>query len=320
MNKKYICLAFLFVIIAFMALVGSWFWARYRESANVRGEYVFAVTRGNMENLHHIQIISPNGAEINLYREEEVWKFREANNYFANTDSIASFLYMVNTSIIYDVGTIEKGTEDKYGLDEQNAVMVKTYDANGALLDEVIFGKLDGEGKYRFAGDKKYKKRFYKITSDSGFSDFAQNWIPYPLLNIDRGDVIGLDTAIGKLAGRELNTFERRYIYWHKILDNLSFIDYMGLSLKTDLRNLPEKIVPHRLDIIMIGGLIYQFDVYYIEDSYWLAITLKTEKIARKEVFPFVEENQKYFADWLFHLNFEQGGLFYGAGKPMENE
>lgn len=317
MNKKYIAGAFLFVLIGCLILLGSWFYVCYRNSANVRGNHVFANTRNNMEKLSSVKITAPDNSTITLYREDGVWKFKEANDYFANTDAISNFFYMVYNSIIYDVNDLQSGEKEKYGLDENHATLIRTFSEDGQLLDEVVFGANIENSEYRAASNPLYKNRYYKITAAGGFSDLAFDWIPYPLLNINKEQITGLVTSSGKINKAEIDSLQQRFLLWHRFIEALGFIDYHGITLKSDLQNTPHKVVSHRFDVIMIGGLIYQFDVYNTGNSYWLGITLKTEKIARKEVFPFVLENQKYFSDWLFHLNSEQGQLFFEVGREV---
>ena len=52
-------------------------------------------------------------------------------------------------------------------------------------------------------------------------------------------------------------------------------------------------------------------NIYFADNTYWLTIHLQMNKIARKEVGAFVGENQKYFKDWIFQLNDEQGSALY---------
>ena len=52
--------------------------------------------------------------------------------------------------------------------------------------------------------------------------------------------------------------------------------------------------------------------IYKIEnEDYWLAVELNKTKISQRGVDTFVAENQKYFKDWVFNLNDEQGQFLY---------
>jgi hypothetical protein len=95
-------------------------------------------------------------------------------------------------------------------------------------------------------------------------------------------------------------------------LDALSFIGYNGVALKSDLENDPNITTkPHHLELEMAGGLIYEFEIYNIENTYWLGINLKSAHVAHKKTATFVADNRKYFTDWLFLMNPQQGKILY---------
>ena len=318
MNKKYYAILFLFLLIVAVASIGAFAYREYCESAIMRGQYTFMNTRNNIKGLHKIAIHTPQFGEINLYRKEGEWYFKEANNYFINSKMLACFYNMINKSMILTVNNATEKQLQNNELTNKTGTVVKTFDIEGKLLDEIIIGKHLENEQMTFArrGAKKY---IYTISEVGCFSGNADSWLPYPLLNID--DNLIKDIVInGESAGNSRLLSNKKYQKeLEKIMKTLQFVDYLGITYKDELQQNYPQIKPTKLEIVIVGGLIYMLDVYKIEDTYWMTVTLHTEKVARKLVAKFAKDNQKYFIDWLFHLNSAQGEVLYNAIRLINN-
>ncbi|MBP1532166.1 MAG: hypothetical protein ILA52_01545, partial [Alphaproteobacteria bacterium] len=188
---------------------------------------------------------------------------------------------------------------------DDNAVKLITYNQKGKVLDEIWLGKRTADGESAVIR-RKNGKYFYTINEVTDFSGEAQDWVPYPLLNID-SDIIKKVAVNGtEFSAEKLQKILPYSKKWLSLFNTLRFIDYQGIEYKKALDN----VKVHRtqeIEVTIIGGLIYKLTIYDVGDSFWLAVTLASEKVAHKDVVTFVKNNQMYFADWIFQLNEEQG-------------
>ena len=317
MNKKYLLFVTLFVLLAAAVLGGSHLYRHYKNEANVLGKYTFAQTRKNIRRLSHIRLTTAQNGTVNLYRQGEFWHFKEAADYFINTDSLANFYNMVNNSLIMTAQPAGKKTMADARLlmpndknTQQTGTRIETFDGDEQLLDDVVIGAMLQEGEYRFArkADGAY---IYTVSHIGTFDGHPQSWIPYPLLNI-KDDMIGALVIDGKYLDRQLiDDIKPHLPFIRKLTEALNFLNYGGIAAQKDFFKTYPDIKPQTVKVLTPIGLNYVLNIYFADDTYWLTIHLQMNKIARKEVGAFVGENQKYFKDWIFQLNDEQGSALY---------
>lgn len=311
MNKKLLIWAFCFAFAAALFCGGAWVYQHSKNNALVRGEFAFAETRNNLKRLGHVQMITPDSGEINLYRRDGLWYFKEAKDYFVNVERLADFFKMMNTAMVERVIDENVNEIHQNGLEPQSGTILKTYDLDGKLLDDVIIGKRTDKNS-AFVRSTKTPKYFYIVSSVGAFSGQPMDWVPYPLLSIEHNLIHFL-----VINGRKLNRakVEERILRspaMRRLILALQYMDYVGLINRKDLLE-DKTITPEKktIKVGVVGGLIYDMDIYRVKGTYWIGITLRADKIARREVRPFVEQNQKYFSDWLFQLDNEQGKILF---------
>lgn len=312
MNKKYIRRALIFFGIALLFFCGALWHQRYVTAGQVRGQFVFEQTRNNIRRLAKIKMTTPENGEINIYYKNGDWLFKEAKDYFANVHRLSEFYNMANNSLIEAVRPAATAELNDKNLTVETGTKIVTYDMADQVLDELIIGK-HSNGASAYAYNPQNKGYYYIISDVGSFSGKAEDWVPYPLLTIDERMIKAVKTekiVLDRAQIEQLQTQSQPAI--QKMLSVLSFIGYDGVSVKSELlSDEAQNIQPHKIEIIMAGGLIYEFEIYEIEDLYWLSIKLKADKIVYKDVPSFIDNNQKYFADWLFLMNTRQGKTLY---------
>lgn len=317
MSKKYLILTLISVVfIALLAGVSVWYSQR-KQGENVRGKYAFAETRSNIRRLRHVKLTTADSGEINLYLKDGVWHFQEAANYFVNPEQLADFYYMLNNSIFTAVSKTHKDDyEQKLLLNplespKNSGTLIETFNEEEQLMDSVIIGSSDSQGEERFARVQKYPY-VYKISAVRGFSGAAGAWMPYPLLGIPTFAVRNILVQNIKLSEKALAVYLPYSENLQKLMKIFTFLEYDGIAYKTDFaRDYPAE-EPKQISVETKEGLVYNFKIYRIEnEDYWLAVELNKTKISQKGVDSFVAENQKYFKDWVFNLNDEQGQFLY---------
>ena len=311
MRRKHIFGALAFLCAALLLFAAALWQQKQSQAGLVRGIFAFAQTRSNIRLLAKVKMITADSGEINIYRRGEDWYFSEAKDYFVNVHQLAEFYNMVNNSLIENVFPAEPEALKGKMLDPETGTKIITYDTKDNVLDEMVIGK-HSVGASSYAYNPRNPEYYYIISNVGAFSGEAEGWIPYPLLTVDARLIKSLKTAKTVYTQEQIQKSVTVNPDIQRVLGVLSFIGYDGISAKSELlSDEAQNIEPHEIEVTMAGGLIYAFSIYKIEDLYWLGITLKADRIAYKDVPTFVENNQKYFADWLFLMSMRQGQILY---------
>lgn len=321
MNKKYLFAGLLLLALLCAAAFYSFRYAEKENERNVRGQHTFAVTRQNTGTLQQIKMTTPEDGPITVYFDGEVWRFKEAADYFAGSGMLAEFYAMINDSLIMAVSDGSEELFNKYRLQpaaeeyppETQGTTLETFDADGNLLDKVIIGSATENPEYRFAR-REGKPFVYSISKVRGFSGRAMAWLPFPLLEIHRSIISAVERDGVRLDAETLETIYPQSEKLRTFLSALSYIVYQDIMTTGEFEQDFAQIKPRRLEVETVVGLIYALDIYKIADTYWLGVTLKSKRVVQKEVPEFIAENQKYFKDWIFQLDDEGGKILYTSG------
>lgn len=305
MNKKYMAGAVLFVLSAALFCGIAWFYSyNKKNAADWRGRYVFAESRRKINYLGRINISDSEGSSINIRRDKDGnWRFAEAKDYYVNEDMLSAFFKLIKSSYIVseygsDDSTREKGTE------------IKIFDLDGQLLDDVTLGKrATGDMMWAYKGNN--ENNLYNITHEGGFSAYPVDWLPYPLLTIKTSEIKSV-TINGK---------ETDYSAFHKLLNNssawrnfarvLDFVDYQGLTLKSDLTTLPRDARIRQIDVLMLTGMFYKIMVMNVGNSYWMLVSMDAKKVFTKDAVNVATDTYRFYADWIFQLMDKQGKILF---------
>lgn len=317
MKNKYLYYAGVFCCAVVIMLLGVFGYMKYQEGRNVRGQYTFDNTRKNISRLSRISLITPESGEINIIREGNTWKFKEAASYFANVEMLSEFYKMVNNSIILSVTT--DSDLQKYDLqtdgDKNISTIIRTYDDENQLLDALVFAPVVDVDNQRYARLEN-RPFVYTINATERFSGNAESWLPYPLLSITQNIVEEFEWN-GEVYNRHY--FEKLLQHSAKgraIMQILQFIEYYGLTTAKDFVHAYPMARARKAKVVTIAGLVYNLYFYRVEGDYWIRIKLTSTKVPHKEVPAFIRNNSKYFDKWIFRLTEEQGRLLYDLDLP----
>ncbi|MBO6281073.1 MAG: DUF4340 domain-containing protein [Alphaproteobacteria bacterium] len=319
MNKKNLKIVVIFIFIMFIAL-GGVLWYRYvTNTERMRGQYTFTRVRQEIKNIGKIVMTTPRSGTVTVYRDHDVWRFKEASDYFVNMKMLSNFYTMINGSVITSVQKAPSELLKKHNLlaaeesdnGDGEGTEVAVYDNDGQLLDDIILGDRDSNDETFVFARPKGKNYIYVVSNIGRFSGEAQAWIPYPLLQVLNQHIESIDVDGVSLNRQQLTKLTYDSIRIRKMLDCLAFLNYQGIAKKDDFFASAKDVRPKQIIFNMIGGLIYVFRIYSVNGDYWLGIDLKTASLAHKEIAPFVENNQKYFSDWVFQLFDDEGEILY---------
>ena len=317
MNKKKLFTVVICVLSLFAVALVLHYFIFFRE-LNMRGKYTFGKVKNEIADINHIKLNTPQYGEVNLYWNEGYWRFKEAGDYFVNYDMLAGFYEMVNNSVVISASKTDFATLQTNNLlsssEADNSIgqgtEISVYNDKNKILTDLIIGNRINSDGYTYARPRD-KNIIYVISAVGRFSGDAQAWLPYPLLIVDYtyiNNIICNDITIDE---KQLQTALFKNQQLMNLFDILQYLEYEGIVRKNDFFQASDKAKAKKIVINMIGGLIYEINVYEINNTYWATIDLKAQSIAHKEVYPFVEENAKYFADWAFQLPDSQGWFLY---------
>ena len=314
MTKKYILGSILFVLTSLLILAGVWGYSRYRQGANVRGEYALSATRDKINYLGNIKISTSSGGEFNIHRlSDGSWRFKEAKDYYVNEDMLASFFKMVKNSVIVSVLPVDDEFLQQNNLTKETGIKVETYDYDGKLLDKVILGKWIPEQQLMMIKSSANEHYAYAVSAINNFSGSPQDWIPYPLLNIKTSEIKSVIINGNKKDYREFNKLLSSSSAWRELARVLDFVEYQGLTYKSDLADLPPDTKVRQIDVLMLTGMFYKLTVLNVGTSYWILISMDAQKVFTREAINVAADTYRYYADWVFQLMEEQGkALFNG--------
>ena len=311
MNKKYFIVAFIFVFVSSVCGIGARLYTSWRDSLSVGGAPTFAATKAKMSHLGKIKITNPDDSEITLLRQDGIWHFAEAKNYFANLNQMNDMLRMLNDSSIISTEETNKRQLERRGLDAKTGVLLQTYTLDDKVLDRLIIGKKDGK-KICYARQPQSETHTFRISSCGSFSGEAGDWLPYPLLSLPHDEIERIQTPENKLFADEIHKQIMQSSDMRRFILTIGAIDYHGIAFRDELLNNPDlEITTRTVEVELENGLVYILNIHLIDDTYWLEPNMKVGKIARKSVPEFIERNRRLFENWLFQLDDMQGKILY---------
>ena len=304
MTKKNFLIILILLILSSVILFTSFIYIQKQHEKNLRGTYTFSNTKDNIHIMKTIKIKNNENEELTIYREKDVWKIKEAADYYVNPHILVNFYDMIHNSIITTV------LEEEYNDETENKTIIETYSEDNNLLDRIILGKEAENKKYKYAVINN-NSISYLINNTEKFSSDLYDWVPHPLLRLPYQDISFLEID-GKKINK--NILEKILPYYEEIAKGLKFFSYMtyeSIIKKEDIFKIIPQDKPHNITITISSGIMYSFDIYKTGDLYLISITLNTTRIPRKEANEFVKNNQPYYSDWLFAINSDIGSILY---------
>ena len=315
MNKRYFMAVLLFVLSALVCFVGAVVYYQNQESAQVRGHYALAQLRAQIPLMAHISITTPQNETVSLYRQGDYWHFREAADYYVNNDTLAAFYEFVNNSTIVDV---VPATDEQISRLKLGTQIIITDDAKQVLAHFWLARKANVDGTIDMLPQN--SQYIYRVSRAKTFFGAVAAWVPMPLLQLDNTRITGIDFNEEYINGEVLAEVKQEFDFMRKLSDVLAFTLYDGIVQKQNFETAYPEIKPQTLKVHVSGGLIYRLQIYAADNSYWLAIDVSTERIARNEAVLAAQSLQRFYADWLFELNAEQGPILYQAGQQQTSQ
>ena len=303
MTKKNIIKVFALLVISIALLSVSFIYTKKQQERNIRGTHTFANTINNIPVMKTIKI-KTNQSELTIYNQDNIWKIKEAADYYVNPNILVNFYDMINNSIVTAI--LDKPSEKEF----KESTSIEIYDEENKILDKIILGELtlSKENRHAIINNNSIS---YLINKTEKISSELYDWVPHPLLKTPVQILSSIEINGIKIKKDLLEKILPFYQDLEKGLRFLSYISYESVIKKEDIFKIIPNSKPKNITITLSNGAIYSFDLYKNGDLYLLSITLKTTNITKKSIKEFIKSNQPYYNDWLFAINDEIGSMLY---------
>lgn len=287
----------------------------YKNNAKLQGKLVFANAFDQGHKINRIVITTAEDV-TELKQENSYWRVVNKGNYYADFGLVHRFLSSANKSaymikLPYDA----KLAKEKYLLNpeeekEDSGLLIRTYIDN-TLLDEVIIGLPDDEGRYFFARNV-HSNEIWLINGDFNLPIMSEYWLLKPVLAVSQRIVevlsVGDETVQREIENGPFFDDRKRIISAGPLLDvlgNVTIVNAMTAEQfkQAGFENLPSKVIR----AVTFYGLEFICTAYMAEDSkVWLNIKLSTTPLPMAAVNDYIRDNRLLYDGWYFEISPEQ--------------
>lgn len=269
------------------------------------GNLVFEKSSAAFSDIGEI-IIRTAADTVTLSVEDNLWRIKEADNYYANYGFIKELFDEINNSSFYrKQSNITENKLSKYDLNE-NGLSIRIFDKSGQLLNTIIVGKKTGNGLYRFA-KLPDSPDVYLITGKYSFPQKLFSWIEQPLLEIAENEVAAIsinnDTfersetiTPFKQSGTEKTVRVDGLLKWFNYLPALNVASVQNF----DTQSYPEQ---KTLKITSFAGLVVNLNLYGNGKDYWINISLSSTTLPTTKISDYIKNNSFLYDGWYFKIN-----------------
>ena len=300
---------------AIVVVWGGLSWQTYKNNAKLQGKLVFANAFDLGHKLNRIVITTAEDV-TELRQKNSYWRVVNKGNYYADFGLVHRFLTSANKSaymikLPYDA----KLAKEKYLLNpeekkEDSGLLIKTY-VDDTLLDEVIIGLPDDEGRYFFARNV-HSDEIWLINGDFDLPIMSEYWLLNPVLSVSQRIVeslsVGEETVQREIEDGPFFDNKKRVVSTgplSDVLGNITIVNAMSAEQfkQAGLDKLPTRMIK----AVTFYGLEFICTVYGAEDSKtWLNIKLSTTPLPMAAVNDYIRDNRLLYDGWYFEISPEQ--------------
>ena len=273
-----------------------------------RGNYFFDLTR-NRADVSSIQLIFPNKSSIQIEKVDDFWRIKEADGYYAAFAKINALVSLIRNTVIYRADTLNENEASLF----QNPLKIISRDTKGNIIDEASIAPLKEGNKYYYAllnGDD----FLYQLNSNFELSSNVMDWVQMPLFAFNLSHVKRIKTDNFEVYRRFDNEnfkdvySSNEYTHLQKLIDNFWYLSATEIKQAThfNVENLPQ---PKRFFITLFNGIIYEINLYSLNNEYWVSVHLNREGLINKTSLQQIKENSLLYDGWFFKIDPDKGAI-----------
>lgn len=312
MNKRLLLGVIIAAIVAVVAVWAVIDWSIKQEAVKLQGKLVFADTFDLGDRVNKIIITTPSDV-IELYQKKSFWYILNKGGYFADFELMHVFLSAINKSIYsvrlpYD----EKNMTEKHLLNplknkKNGGVLIQTY-IDEKMLDEIIIGLPDRNGKYFFARNPQ-SKEIWLIDGNFNLPIKAKDWLLHPVLSIPLMAVEKVTIDNKYVQRKNKNSYfvteKGNTVNINSLLNVLSAVIIIDAKNEFNHKAYNERVI----DVITFYGLEVICKIYYDKEEVWVNINLTTTSLPMKQVNNYIRDNRFLYDGWFFRISPEQAHI-----------
>ena len=295
MKDKMLKKAFSVVIVLAIFAGGVMFLHKKSMEKPYVGRLVFENTYASFNDVREI-ILNEN---TTLYLEDNLWRIKEAQGYYAN------HLLMNELFKIFNRATILQ--EVSIGEDAvlSELISIKVSKEHDQVMDNAAV----------FEGNvAELDNRYFFVSGNFDFPREMLYWLQQPLITFDVQDV-----EIARFISPSGEyTAIRPEVDKPAFLRKLSFLEFYDVKREGDFvaENYPNRLT---IKLTFSDGLINVLDIYYNQREYWIKKSLETSILPTKAAIEFAKNNKFLYDGWLFQISPEDGRFIVSQSrKPIE--
>lgn len=313
MNIKFLKSGFLLLMVSALFAVGVIYATSNQNSRQYIGNLVFAKSSSQIANIGEI-ILKPPSDTITLSVEDNLWRVKEANNYYANYTFIKELFDEISNSSFYrKQNPLSEAKLTKYDLDAKG-FQINVFDKNGQLLNSVLIGKKTANGLYHFAKIKDNSDVFL-ITGKYSLPQKTFSWLEQPLLAIADNSVLAITldnqgfersdiTTPFHISGTNTDANIKGLLRQFEYLPAISAISAHNFNA---LGYQEQK----NITITTFDGLIITIKLYGNGQEYWINISLSSTTLPTTKISDYIKDNAFLYDNWYFEISPQVGKLLF---------
>lgn len=316
MNKRSMLLVLILAALALSVAVVIVYFNHQYNDYNLQGKLVFAKTFDAGSKVDKIVVTTAEDS-VELVQRNSYWLIVNRGGYYADFQLMHRFLSSINKSIYsvklpYKTETLQQGyLFDPRQEKQDSGMLIQTY-AGQELLDEVIIGLPNPDGRYFFAR-RPQDKAIWLVDGDFDLPIFSRHWLPRPVLSVPEKGVESItsgdsyaqrDDPSGGFSdgqGRKADVAPLlsvlRAVYVVDALPEAVFKEKYGNQVAE----------PKIIDVITFYGLEFICRLYENnEGRIWLNVNLSTTPLPMSSVNDYIRGNRFLYDGWFFEISPEQ--------------
>ena len=244
-------------------------------------------------------------SKVSLNLEENLWRVKEADNYYADADKIRKLQESLQNARL---GYLLSNTQNAPG----KWVLLKVYSKNDQIVDKFKIG-------YRpqtktFYVKQPHQPEIYRINWKMELFDQPQSWTYQPLISLKERDISQLEkNGISIMRQEEGASFYEKQtnlpynqFSYHRFFDLLSDLHYEKVLSSQDF-DTSRFTSSQTIKITTFEGLKIVLSLYHDDREYWAKIKMLTTRLPSFKVVEEVDNQQFLYQDWWFKLNDDIG-------------
>ncbi len=277
-----------------------------------KGNYFFEKTR-NSPNVSSIVLKFDNKKTISINKKNELWRIKEADDYYASFAKINSLVLLIRNTIIHRADAIRKNDE----LHKKNKkIVIQSIDDDGNIVDEATIFEKEQNNKNHYASLNN-DNFLYQIKGNFDISSNPMDWVQMPILKIANKEIQEIkcdkfsvyrqyaeDRFIDNKTHNGVNHIDSFinalwYLSGNNVIHSVNFKQKNYLKLR-------------KYEVKLFNGIIYEITFYQNkEDSkkYVVNVELKKNLLMSKEGAKWLEENSVLYRGWFFEISSDIGEI-----------